>query len=54
VVAGAHGHGDGAVVLLHGWPGWTPDVVAGAIDRLRAEGAEFVTVDELDELPSDG
>jgi peptidoglycan-N-acetylglucosamine deacetylase len=44
-------HGDGAVVLLHGWPRQTPVVLPGAIRRLRDHGAVFVAIDRLDELP---
>ena len=47
VVAGALAHGDGAVVLLHGWPAATPDAVTGIARRLRDAGARFVRVDEL-------
>jgi peptidoglycan-N-acetylglucosamine deacetylase len=50
-VAGVRAHGDGAVVLLHTWPGGTGEAVGTAIDGLRAAGATFVTVDELEELP---
>jgi peptidoglycan/xylan/chitin deacetylase (PgdA/CDA1 family) len=44
-------HGDGAVVLLHGWPRATPVALRGAIDRLRERGATFVAIDALDGLP---
>jgi peptidoglycan/xylan/chitin deacetylase (PgdA/CDA1 family) len=44
--------GDGAVVLLHAWPSTTPVALPGIISGLRANGARFVTVDELDPLPS--
>jgi peptidoglycan/xylan/chitin deacetylase (PgdA/CDA1 family) len=50
-VAGATAHGDGAVVLLHTWPGGTGDAVAPMIDLLRDGGATFVTVAELGALP---
>ncbi len=50
-VAGVRAHGDGAVVLLHTWPGGSGEAVGTAIDGLRAAGATFVTVDELEELP---
>jgi peptidoglycan/xylan/chitin deacetylase (PgdA/CDA1 family) len=43
--------GDGAVVLMHGWPRFTPEAVGTIIDRLRAEDAAFVTIDQLEELP---
>ena len=51
VVDGVRVHGDGAVVLLHGWPWPTAAALPGIIGALRAEGAEFVTVDRLDQLP---
>lgn len=44
-------HGDGAVVLLHSWPGGTAEAVRPIVDGLRDAGASFVTVDELEELP---
>jgi peptidoglycan/xylan/chitin deacetylase (PgdA/CDA1 family) len=47
-------HGDGAVVLMHGWPRVTPDAVGTIIERLRAEDAAFVTVDQLEDLPGPG
>jgi len=50
-VAGAVAHGDGAVVLLHTWPGGTGEAIAPMIERLRTAGATFVTVDALESLP---
>jgi peptidoglycan-N-acetylglucosamine deacetylase len=50
-IAGVTAHGDGAVVLMHSWPGGTGESVAPMIEQLRAIGAEFVTVDELEALP---
>jgi len=44
-------HGDGSVVLLHGWPRATPVALRGTIRRLRDAGATFVTIDTLDSLP---
>ena len=49
--AGVEAHGDGAVVLLHSWPGGTGDGLARIIQGLRSRGAEFVTVDRLETLP---
>ena len=40
--------GDGAVVLLHAWPPGTLDALPGIIDGLRALGATFVRIDELE------
>jgi peptidoglycan/xylan/chitin deacetylase (PgdA/CDA1 family) len=48
---GVRAHGDGAVVLLHSWPGGTGDAVAPIVEGLRDLGAEFVGVDELERLP---
>lgn len=38
---------DGAVVLLHSWPGVTAEGLSGLIEALRSEGAEFVDVSAL-------
>jgi peptidoglycan-N-acetylglucosamine deacetylase len=43
--------GDGAVVLLHTWPGGTSAALAPMIVGLRELGATFVTVDRLERLP---
>ncbi len=43
--------GDGAVVLLHTWPGGTGDAISPMINGLRALGATFVPIDELEVLP---
>jgi peptidoglycan/xylan/chitin deacetylase (PgdA/CDA1 family) len=40
--------GDGAVVLFHAWPPGTLDGLPAIIDGLRARGATFVRVDELE------
>jgi peptidoglycan/xylan/chitin deacetylase (PgdA/CDA1 family) len=40
--------GDGAVVLFHAWPPGTLDGLPAIIDGLRALGATFVRVDELE------
>lgn len=50
-VAGASSAGDGAVILLHTWPGGTGDAVAPMIAGLRDAGATFVTIDRLERLP---
>jgi peptidoglycan/xylan/chitin deacetylase (PgdA/CDA1 family) len=50
-IDGAVGHGDGAVVLLHTWPGGTGEAIAPMIEGLRTAGATFVTVDALESLP---
>ena len=51
VVDGVRAHGDGAVVLMHGWPVATPVALPGIIADLAADGASFVTVDALDVVP---
>jgi peptidoglycan/xylan/chitin deacetylase (PgdA/CDA1 family) len=51
VVGGTLEHGDGAVVLLHGWPRATPAALREIVGRLRGQGATFVTVEELDIVP---
>jgi peptidoglycan-N-acetylglucosamine deacetylase len=47
VVNGVLEHGDGAIVLLHTWPAPTVDAIPGIVQRLRAEGARFVSVAEV-------
>lgn len=51
VALGAAVHGDGAVVLLHTWPGGTADAVPSVLADLASAGVSFVTVDELEHLP---
>lgn len=51
IVEGALRQGDGAVVLLHAWPSVVPRALPGIIDRLRAHGAAFVDLRELERLP---
>ena len=48
---GVRTRGDGAVVLLHTWPGGTGEAVAPIVTGLRALGATFATLDELETLP---
>lgn len=50
-VEGALAHGDGAIVLMHGWPGPTGEAVPGIVERLGAAGARLVGVDELETIP---
>jgi peptidoglycan-N-acetylglucosamine deacetylase len=50
-IEGVREHGDGAVVLLHTWPGGTGDAIAPMVEGLKAIGATFVGVDELEQLP---
>lgn len=47
ITAGAIRHGDGAIILLHGWPSPTAEALPGIVARLRDQGAVFVRVDEL-------
>jgi peptidoglycan-N-acetylglucosamine deacetylase len=51
IVGGARAYGDGAIVLLHTWPRPVPAALVLAIPALRAAGATFVRVDELDLPP---
>jgi peptidoglycan/xylan/chitin deacetylase (PgdA/CDA1 family) len=50
-IAGVRAHGDGAVVLLHTWPGGTGQGLPALLDGLDELGASFVTIDELEGLP---
>jgi peptidoglycan-N-acetylglucosamine deacetylase len=50
-VAGALGHGDGAVVLLHTWPEPTAGALPLILGGLAGAGARFVTLDALESLP---
>ncbi len=48
VVDGALRHGDGAVVLLHSWPGPTGEALPGILEDLATSGSRLVGVDELE------
>jgi peptidoglycan/xylan/chitin deacetylase (PgdA/CDA1 family) len=50
-VDGVRAHGDGAVVLLHTWPGGTGEGLPQMIDGLRDAGATFVPITALEDLP---
>ena len=50
-VEGVRAHGDGAVVLLHTWPGGTGEGIGPMIVGMRDIGATFVSIDELEDLP---
>ena len=50
-VEGSLARGDGAVVLLHTWPGPTAEALPAMLGELSDQGARFVTVDELERLP---
>ncbi len=50
-LAGIDAHGEGAVVLLHTWPGGTAEAVAPLLTGLAAIGVSAVTIDELGSLP---
>jgi peptidoglycan/xylan/chitin deacetylase (PgdA/CDA1 family) len=49
-VAGIRQHGDGAVLLLHTWPGGTVEALPLMLKDLH-EGIRFVSVDALEEVP---
>ncbi len=51
VVRGALAIGDGAVVLLHGWPVITAGALPGIVHALRDAGATFARIDALDAVP---
>jgi peptidoglycan-N-acetylglucosamine deacetylase len=46
-VEGVLERGDGAVVLLHTWPGPTAEALPGIVHRLADAGARFVTLEGL-------
>jgi peptidoglycan/xylan/chitin deacetylase (PgdA/CDA1 family) len=50
-IAGIRTHGDGAVLLLHTWPGGTADALPLILHELGERDLTPVTVDELSELP---
>jgi len=50
-IAGARAHGDGAVILLHTWPGGTGEAVPVILEGLREAGARFVGIDQLETVP---
>ena len=50
-VGGVLAHGDGAVVLLHTWPGPTGEAVPAILHGLSAAGARLVGLDELETTP---
>jgi peptidoglycan/xylan/chitin deacetylase (PgdA/CDA1 family) len=43
--------GDGAVVMVHGWPDPTATALPGFVARLRDAGATFVRIDALADRP---
>jgi peptidoglycan/xylan/chitin deacetylase (PgdA/CDA1 family) len=43
--------GDGAVVLMHGWPAVTPTVVERLLASARDDGVAYVGIDELGQTP---
>lgn len=51
IIEGVRSHGDGAVVLLHTWPGGTSEGLPELVDGLRELGSEFVTIERLETLP---
>jgi hypothetical protein len=50
-VDGCAQRGDGAVLLLHTWPGHTADALPGLLEAFGRAGTSFVTVDDLETLP---
>jgi peptidoglycan/xylan/chitin deacetylase (PgdA/CDA1 family) len=51
VVDGALAHGDGAIALLHTWPRPVAPALPRILADLGAQGASFVSVDQLDLPP---
>lgn len=51
VLAGVDAHGDGVVVLLHGWPRATLEGIEAVIAGLRERAAILVDLDALDDVP---
>ena len=51
VRGGIRDAGDGAVVLLHGWPAVTPTVVERLLASARDDGVAYVGIDELGQTP---
>ena len=49
-VSGIRQHGDGAVLLLHTWPGGTAEALPLVLEDLQV-GTRFVTVDALEDVP---
>lgn len=50
-VDGVLAHGDGAVVLLHTWPGPTGEALPAILEGLSAAAARFVGIEELETTP---
>jgi peptidoglycan-N-acetylglucosamine deacetylase len=50
-LAGVQEHGDGAVVLLHTWPGGTAQAMGPLLRGLDRIGSTSVTIDRLEDLP---
>jgi peptidoglycan/xylan/chitin deacetylase (PgdA/CDA1 family) len=50
-VEGVRVHGDGAVILLHTWPGGTGDAIGPLIERLADLDVTYVTLEALETLP---
>jgi peptidoglycan/xylan/chitin deacetylase (PgdA/CDA1 family) len=52
VVEGVVAQRDGAIVLMHGWPAPSAAALPLIVARLKDHGADFVTVDQLDQIPT--
>ena len=48
---GVRGAGDGAIVLLHNWPGVTPIALARVLAAAAGDGVTYVGIDELGRPP---
>ncbi len=52
ILTGVAGHGDGSVILLHAWTDGMAAAIEPIIERLRGDGAVFVTIDRLPGIPA--
>ena len=50
-IDGVRRHGDGAIVLMHTWPGGTAEGLPSMLEGLRDLGGTFVTIDDLETMP---
>lgn len=50
--SGVARRGDGAIILLHAWTIGAADALGPTIAALRDDGMTFVTIDELDDVPT--
>jgi peptidoglycan/xylan/chitin deacetylase (PgdA/CDA1 family) len=51
MIEGVRRRGDGTIAVLHSWPGPTAEALPTILVELRGDGFEFVTVDEVLDVP---